>query len=239
MDSRHKAGNDGMEEIVAAKEAPMHLFAHPFSSFCQKVLIALYENETPFEFRMLGPDHPDNGVEWAALWPMKKMPLLVDGDRVVMEATGIIEYLAAAHPGPVALIPVDPLLAAEVRMLDRIFDLHVSVSQQKFVFDALRPESDRDPYGVRQADEQLDTIYGWLDQRMQDRTWAVGETFTMADCAAAPALFYADWTQAIPERFAALKAYRARLLARPSVARCVDEARPYRAFFPLGVPDRD
>lgn len=217
----------------------MHLFAHPFSSFCQKVLIALYENRTPFEGRMLDPDHPDNLAEWSSLWPMKKMPVLVDGDRVVVETSAIIEYLAVAHPGLVKLIPDDPLLAAEARMMDRIFDLHVSVPQQKFVFDALRPESGRDPYGVQQAGEQLDTIYAWLDQRMAGRRWAVGDTFTMADCAAAPALFYADWTHAIPERFAALKAYRACLLARPSVARCVDDARPYRAFFPLGAPDRD
>lgn len=217
----------------------MHLFAHPFSSFCHKVLIALYENGTPFEGRMLDPEHPDNLAAWATAWPMKKMPVLVDGERVVVETSAIIEYLAVAHPGPIQLIPADPLLAAEVRMMDRIFDLHVSVPQQKFVFDALRPESDRDPYGVQQARDQLDAIYPWLDQRMQGRTWAVGDTFTMADCAAAPALFYADWTHAIPERFEALIGYRHRLLARPSVARCVDEARPFRHFFPLGAPDRD
>jgi Glutathione S-transferase len=217
----------------------MDLFAHPFSSFCQKVLIALYEKDLPFTFRLLEPSEPANGEEWARHWPLKKMPLLVDGDRVVVEATAIIEYLEAAYPTPARLIPADPLVAAEVRMMDRIFDLHVSVPQQKFIYDVLRPESVRDPFGVEQAAEQLDTLYAWLDERMQDRTWAVAEQFSMADCAAAPALFYADWTHPIPERFATLRAYRARLLARPSMARCVEAARPYRAYFPLGAPDRD
>lgn len=217
----------------------MDLFAHPFSSFCQKALIALYEKALPFTFRLLEPTEPQNNAEWARHWPLKKMPLLVDGERVVVEATAIIEYLEAAYPTPGRLIPADPLVAAEVRMMDRIFDLHVSVPQQKFIYDVLRPESVRDPFGVEQAAEQLDTLYAWLDERMQDRTWAVAEQFSMADCAAAPALFYADWTHPIPERFATLRAYRARLLARPSMARCVEAARPYRAYFPLGAPDRD
>lgn len=124
-------------------------------------------------------------------------------------------------------------------MMDRVFDLHVSVPQQKFVFDVLRPEADRDPYGVAQAGQALDAIYAWLDQRMANRQWAVGDDFSLADCAAAPSLFYADWTHPIPERLAALRAYRARLLARPSMARCVEDARPFRAWFPLGAPDRD
>ena len=157
----------------------------------------------------------------------------------MLEATAIIEHLAARHPGPIALIPADPDLAVEARMMDRVFDNYVMTPQGKFVWDVLRPEGDRDPYGVNEARTMLETIYAWLDERMAARTWAVGDTFTLADCAAAPSLFYADWTHEIPARFTSLKAYRARLLARPSVARAVDGGRPYRHYFPLGAPDRD
>lgn len=215
----------------------LELFAHPFSSYCQKALIALYENDTPFTYRML----EDEGVgeEFAALWPLKRFPILRDDGRVVLETSIIIEHLHVRHPGPVKLIPDDPDLAVEVRMLDRIFDNYVMTPQGKFVFDSLRPEDRRDPHGVEEARQMLDATYAWLDQRMERRTWAVGESFTMADCAAAPSLFYADWTYPIPERHRHLKAYRARLLERPSVARAVDEARPFRHYFPLGAPDRD
>ena len=215
----------------------MKLYAHPFSSYCQKVLIALYENQTPFEYRML----EDEGAmaELTALWPMKRFPILLDDGRTIVEATSIIEHLAVHHPGAVELIPRDPAAAVEVRMMDRVFDNYVSTPQQKPVFDAIRAEADRDPYGVAQAMGVLDTIYAWLDDRMAGREWATEHGFSLADCAAAPFLFYADWTRPIPEQFSALKAYRARLLARPSVARAVDEARPYRSYFPLGAPDRD
>ncbi len=124
-------------------------------------------------------------------------------------------------------------------MLDRVFDNYVMTPQGKCVFDAIRPEADRDPYGVAEARRMLDTAYAWLDQRMAAREWAVGDAFSLADCAAAPSLFYADWTHAIPREFGNLHAYRTRLLARPSFARAVDGGRPYRAFFPLGAPDRD
>ena len=123
--------------------------------------------------------------------------------------------------------------------MDRFFDNYISTPQQKFVHDALRPESDRDPYGVREATAMLDKAYAWLDDHIADRTWACGDAFTLADCAAAPFLFYADWTHRIDARFANVRAYRERLLARPSFKRAVDEARPYRAYFPLGAPDRD
>ncbi|MBX3478178.1 MAG: glutathione S-transferase family protein [Brevundimonas sp.] len=215
----------------------LELFAHPFSSYCQKALIAFYENDIPFTYRML--EDPGVAEELAALWPMKRFPILRERDRVVLEATSIIEYLQVRHPGPTRLIPDDPDLAVEVRMMDRVFDNYVMTPQGKFVFDALRPADRRDPHGVEEAGRMLDTIYAWLDQRMKDRTWAAGETFTLADCAAAPSLFYADWTHGIPERFEALSAYRARLLRRPSFARAVEEARPFRAYFPLGAPDRD
>ena len=215
------------------------LFAHPFSSYCQKALIAFYENDIPFDFRMLSPDEPTNGEEFAQLWPIKRFPILVDGERTILEATSIIEHLQVRHAGPVRLIPDDPDLAVEVRMLDRVFDNYVMTPQGRCVFDAIRPEADRDPYGVRDARAMLDTIYPWLDARMAGREWAVGEAFSLADCAAAPSLFYADWTHAIPAELKHLHAYRARLLARPSFARAVDGGRPYRHFFPLGAPDRD
>ncbi|ATB32883.1 glutathione S-transferase family protein [Melittangium boletus] len=215
----------------------LKLYAHPFSSYCQKVLIALYENALPFELRKL--DNAQAAEELAALWPLKRFPVLVDEDRTVMEASIIIEHLQLYHPGPVRLIPEDPRAALEVRTLDRFFDNYVSTPQQKIVFNQIRPEAHRDPHGVAEARAMLDTAYGWLDGVMASREWAAGTTFSLADCAAAPFLFYADWTHAIDARFANVRAYRQRLLARPSFARAVDEARPYRAFFPLGAPDRD
>ena len=217
----------------------LQLFGHPFSSYTMKALIALYQNETPFEFRILDPDHPENTAELARRWPVARFPLLVDGAATVFETSAIIEHLAAFHPGPVSLIPADPKAAVPIRMLDRAFDSHVMSPMQTIVFDARRPEASRDAYGVAQAHTALDTIYAWLDQKVAGRHWAAGEAFTLADAAAAPALFYADWVHPIGEAHATLKAYRARLLARPSFARCIDDARPYRHFFPLGAPDRD
>ena len=215
----------------------IELFAHPFSSYCQKVLIALYENDVPFIFRML--EDAGVGEELASLWPMKRFPILRENGRVVLESSIVIEYLHVRHGGPVKLIPEDPDLALEARMLDRFFDNYVMTPQGKFVFDALRSADSRDPCGVEEARKMLDTSYDWLDQHMAGRTWAVGESFTLADCAAAPSLFYADWTHRIPEHYASLLAYRARLLQRPSFARAVDEARRFRHYFPLGAPDRD
>lgn len=217
----------------------LQLFGHPFSSYTWKALIPLYENATPFTFRIIEGDHPENAAELARLSPMGKFPLLVDGETSVFEATSIIEYLAAFYPGPVALIPADPAAAVTTRMLDRVFDNYVMGAMQVAVSDALRPPGNSDPYGMAQARAGLDRIYAWLDTALVGRDWAIGADFTMADCAAAPSLFYADWVYPIDDRFATLKAYRARLLARPSVARAVDEARPYRHYFPLGAPDRD
>lgn len=216
----------------------LQFYGHPFSSYCQKVLIALYENDTAFEWRVLEQD-ADTASEFAALWPLKRMPLLQDGDRTVVESSIIIEYLDRHHPGHTPLIPADPELALEARMLDRFFDSYVHTSLQKVVTDRLRAEPDRDSPGVAQARATLETAYAWLDKKMAGRHWATGDNFSIADCAAAPALFYADWTQPIPATHANLKAYRERLLSRPSFARAVDEARPYRPYFPLGAPDRD
>lgn len=217
----------------------LQLYFHPFSSYCQKVLIALYENATAFEPQLLGaPDGPAM-KRLAELWPIRRFPLLVDGERTVIEATCIIEYLGLHRPGAVRLIPEDPEAALEVRMLDRFFDNYISTPQQKIVFDAMRTETDRDPCGVRDARAMLETAYAWLDKHMADREWAAGARFSLADCGAAPFLFYADWTHPIGDAHPNVVAYRRRLLARPSFARAVDEARPYRGFFPLGAPDRD
>jgi glutathione S-transferase len=212
------------------------LYSHPFSSYCQKVLIALYENATPFEYRNL--EDPAAKAELAMLSPLGRFPVLVDGERTLLESTAIIEHLQLHAPGPVRLIPAGDA-GTEARMFDRVFDHYVMTPMQKIVGDRLRPESGRDAYGVADARSSLDRIYPWLDARLGRRTWAVGEEFTLADCAAAPALFYADWTHPIPGHCVNLRGYRARLLARPSFARAVDEARPFRGYFPLGAPDRD
>jgi glutathione S-transferase len=217
----------------------LQLYAHPFSFYCQKVLIALYENRTPFAYRMLSAEDPQPLAELTARWPFARFPVLVDGGRTVAEATIIIEHLALHHPGPVRLLPSDPRAALEVRFMDRCFDNYLATPQQKIVSDRLRAEHERDPRGVAAARAMLDTAYAWLETTMAGRTWAAGDGFSLADCAAAPFLFYADWTHPIDAAFANVLAYRRRLLARPAFARAVDEARPYRALFPLGAPDRD
>ncbi|MFD1610259.1 glutathione S-transferase family protein [Sphingomonas tabacisoli] len=217
----------------------MELYGHPFSSYTWKALIAFYENDLPFTFRALGPDEPENGAAFGRLWPIGKFPLLVDDGQPVMEASTIIEHLQLYHPGPVRLIPDDPKAALEVRMLDRISDNYIMFNMQCVVGDALRPPERRDPIEVEQVKTKLETAYRWLDGWMAGREWAAAGAFSLADCAFGPALFYADWVHRIPDELANVKAYRARLLARRSIVRCVDEARPYRAFFPLGAPDRD
>src|ERR1043166_2346989 len=195
----------------------MKLFAHPFSSYSQKVLIPLYENRTPFEYQQLGGDAAIE-AEHLRLWPIKKMPTLEDRGRVVIEATIIIEYLDLHHPGPVRMLPEDPKAALEVRMLDRFFDNYVMTPMQKIVGDHLRPADRRDPHGVTEAHVLLDKAYAWLEQRLGE-AWAAGDRFSLADCAAAPSLFYADWVHPIGKAFSNVHAYRRRLLAWPSFAR--------------------
>jgi glutathione S-transferase len=215
------------------------LYGHPFSSYTQKVLIALYENNTPFEFRDIGPDTPQYTAEWLQRWPLRKFPLLLDGERSVVETSIIIEYLQLQFPGPVRLLPADPMAALDVRFLDRFFDLHVMSPVQHAVGAAMTGDPVKRQEGLAHAVEKLELAYAWLEGQLVDRPWAAGSGFTLADCAAAPSLFYADWTHPIAEAFPVLRAYRARLLARPSFARAVEEARQYRSFFPLGAPDRD
>jgi len=214
------------------------LYAHPFSSYCQKVLVALYENGTPFTLRILDGS-PAVKEEFIALWPLGRMPLLRDGARTVVESTIIIEYLDMYHPGPRPLVPADAGQALDVRFMDRFFDQYVMTPMQAIVHDRLRPPEQRHAPSVAEGREALDTAYRWLDQRMAVRTWAAGDAFSLADCAAAPSLFYADWAHPIAPRFEHVTAYRQRLLAHPPAARAVDEARPFRAYFPLGAPDRD
>lgn len=215
----------------------IELFAHPFSSYSQKAITALYENATPFEFKLLEQGQAALD-EFYALWPIGRFPLLREGDRIVPEATMIIEYLHVHHPGPIKLIPDDPDAAIEVRMMDRFFDNYVATPQQKLVFDLIRPEDERDPRGVTEARAMLDKAYAWLDERMAGREWAAGD-FSMADCSAGPQLFYADWSHPMDGRFPNVAAYRQRLMARPAFKRAIDEARPYRSYFPGGAPDRD
>ena len=217
----------------------LQLFSHPFSSYCQKAVIAFYENDLGFTYRLLGPDDPATGAEFAKLWPIGRFPMLVDDGETVFEATVIIEHLGLHHAGPVELIPGDARAALPVRMLDRFFDNYVMTPMQKIVGDAIRPDAERDPRGVREARELLDRSYAWLEAHLVGREWATDAGFTLADCAAAPSLFYADWAHPIGDRFPTVSAYRRRLLDRPSFARAVDEARPYRPLFPLGAPDRD
>ena len=215
------------------------LYGHLFSSYTQNVLIALYENATPFEFRGIGQESPQHVAEWLRRWPLRKFPLLVDGERSIVETSIIIEYLQLAHPGPLRLLPDDPMAALDVRFLDRFFDLHVMNAAQYAVDGALTGDPIKRRDGQAIADEKLARAYVWLEAHLAGKTWAAGTDFTLADCAAAPALFYADWTYRIADTFPTLRAYRTRLLARPSFARAVDDARVYRPLFPLGAPDRD
>lgn len=217
----------------------MELYAHPFSSYCQKVLVALYENDIPFTFRMLSPEHAQNLDELARLWPLRRMPVLVDGSRPVFESSIIVEYLDQHHRGRVRWLPEPPDAALQVRLLDRFFDQYVMTPMQRIVADYLRPAEHSDAFGVAEARKLLDAAYAWLEPTLAGREWAAGGAFTLADCAAAPSLFYADWVHPIPEACGRVRAYRKRLLARPSFARAVDEARPYRPLFPPGAPDRD
>jgi len=215
----------------------LSLYLHPLSSYVQKAKTAFYEKDIPFEAKMLDGSDPV-ASEFAALWPIGRFPALDDDGRLIFEATSIIEYLDARFPDTRRLVPEDPLAAVEVRMWDRFFDNYISYPQQRIVYTAIGREPDTGDDGARWK-AAFDTAYALLDKRMADRIWVAGD-FSLADCAAAPSLLYADWTYPIPERFEALRAYRERLLARPSYARALDEARPYRHMFPLGAPtDRD
>ncbi len=217
----------------------LELYGHPFASFVWKPLIALYERNVAFTFRMIDGNHPENQACIAELSPTGQFPALMDGTRSVVESNAIIEYLDLYHGEAARLVSADSGEALEARMMADVFDDYIHVPMQRIVGDALRAKGESDPRGVADAHALLERSYAWLDKRLKGLDWAACGRFTIAECAAAPALFYSDWVHPIPEPLTALAAYRARLLARPSVARVVDEARPYRSFFPLGAPDRD
>jgi glutathione S-transferase len=213
------------------------LYAHPFSSYCQKVLMALWENDTPFAYRHM--EEPGAAEELADLWPIRKFPVLVDGNSTIVETSIIIEHLDLHHRGSVRFLPDGPADALEVRLLDRFFDQYVMNAAQGAVAESLRTAPDRLDEAKQSAAKALEVAYAWLEQRLDGREWAAGDDFSLADCAAAPSLFYGDWVHAIDDAYPRLRAYRARLIARPSFARAVEEGRKYRSYFPLGAPDRD
>jgi glutathione S-transferase len=212
------------------------LYAHPFAAYCWKVLIALYENATPFAYRVI-----EDAAGWGeleALWPIKKFPLLRDGETTIVESSVIVEYLMLHHPGNAPMIPASANAALQVRFMDRFFDHYVMTPMQTLVSDRMRAEKERDAKGVADARKKLDVAYAWLEQRVTPEAWLCGG-FSLAECSAAPALFYADWVHPLGDRFPGVCAYRRRVLSRSSVARVVDEARPYRKLFPQGAPDQD
>lgn len=209
------------------------LHSHPLSAFCWKVLIALYENGAPFEERLVDLGDRQARAAFAALWPTAKIPLLEDDGRVVPETSIMIEYLDEKHPGAVRLLPADPDARLEARLWYRLFDLHVAVPMQRFIGQVLRPEAARDSQEMEQALAALGLAYDLIEERLAGRTWAAGETFSMADCAAAPALFYAAIVSPFPEGHTTLAAYFERLMARASVRKAIAGARPYFEIFPL------
>ena len=210
------------------------LHFHPLSSFCHKVLIALYENGTPFTPQLVDLGNAEQRDAFRKLWPVGKFPVLRDDarDQTVPESSVIIEYLDRHYPGRARFIPDDPDLARQTRFGDRFFDLHVHMQMQKIVGDRLRPADKRDPYGVEQARDLMGRALGMLECAVAKQTWAVGEVFTMADCAAAPALFYSDKVAPLLPGFPNAAAYLERLKQRPSYARALKEAEPYFQFFP-------
>ena len=213
---------------------PLRLYMHPLASFCQKVLIALYENGTPFEPHIVDLGNETSREAFKKIWPIGKFPVLRDEalDRTIPESSIIIEYLAQHYPGRTELVPADADRARETRLRDRFYDLYVMEPMQKIVTDKLRPVGHNDSHGVAQARVLLETAYGMIEQDMATKTWAMGEDFSMADCAAAPALFYANLVQPFGATHKHVSAYHKRLMQRPSVARVVEEARPYMTLFP-------
>ncbi len=212
------------------------IYGHPLASFYWKAAIALYERDVPFEFLMVDPGHPQNVEAVGRYAPTGQFPVLVDGERAVIESAAIIEYLDLHHGDAPPLVPADAQQAIEVRQMDSVFDDYVMAPLTRMVVNAMRGEAGRDA----EAQATLDKSYRWLNGWMAGRTWAAGDDFSLADIAAATSLFYAHWGYAVPQEHAALRAYRARLLQRPSVARVIKEAKPWFEYFPLkdrGSPD--
>jgi glutathione S-transferase len=213
----------------------LKLYFHPLASFCHKALIALYENGIAFEPVLVDLSDEASSAAFRAVWPMAKMPVLRDDgrDRTVAESTIVVEYLDAFYPGTTRLLPADPDRAWQTRLWDRFYDHYVQEPMQKIVTDRLRPAGDNDAWGVEQAKAQLHQVYALIEQQLDARTWTMGDAFTLADCAAAPALFYADTVVPFDENQPRLRAYLDRLMARPSFARVLEEAQPFFRLFPL------
>ncbi|TGQ67542.1 glutathione S-transferase family protein [Mesorhizobium sp. M00.F.Ca.ET.186.01.1.1] len=207
---------------------------HPLASFCWKPLIAFYENGTPFVPVIVDLGDEQSRAAFLKISPTGKMPALRDDkrDRTVLESTIVIEYLAAHYPGPLELIPADVDLAIQVRQADRFYDFYVQEPMQKIVGDRLRPQDKTDPFGVEQARSQLRNSYAIIEQEMRSKDWAAGDAFTMADCAASPALFYANKVEPLGDKYPAVKRYHDRLLERAAFARVIEEAQPYFKLFP-------
>jgi glutathione S-transferase len=212
----------------------LKLYFHPLSSFCQKALVALYENDTPFEPVIVDLFDAKSSAALKAIWPIGRFPVLRDeaNDRTVPESSIIIEYLDQHYPGRTQLVPADAELARQMRLQDRFYDLYVNVPMQKVVTDKLRPPGKNDPYGVEAARTLLHTACSMIEQEMATKTWATGDAFTMADCAAAPALFYANMLTSLGDTYPNTAAYLRRLMDRPSFARAIKEAQPYFALVP-------
>jgi glutathione S-transferase len=214
---------------------PLTLYYHPLSSYCHKVLIALYENGTAFTPHLVELHKPESRDAFKAIWPVGKFPVLREEatGRVIPESTTIIEYLDLHHPGPLKLIPDDPAAAFDVRALDRFFDLHVHTHMQRIIGERLRPTDNKDPFGLEQARAALAVALGIAEKNMTGRTWAAGGNFTLADCAAAPPLLYLDMAVApLAGAYPQLAAYLGRLKQRPSYARALAEAQPYIHLVP-------
>jgi glutathione S-transferase len=216
------------------KPMSLKLYFHPLSSFCQKVLVALYENGTPFEPHIVNLFDEASSAAFKKIWPIGKFPVLRDEgrDRTIPESSIIIEYLQQHYPGKMRFIPSDAELARQMRFRDRFYDLYVNVPMQKIVTDRLRPAGKNDSYGVEQAKGLLRTAVGMIDKRMATSKWAMGDDFTMVDCAAAPALFFADKVMPLSGTYPNAAAYLARLMQRPSFARAAKEAEPYLNLVP-------
>jgi glutathione S-transferase len=216
------------------------LYFHPLSSFCWKVLIALYENDTPFVPQMVDLGNAAERAALLKLWPIGKFPVLRDdaGDRTIPESSIIIEYLDDHYPGRTRFIAADEKLALQTRLRDRFYDLYVHLSMQKIVGDRLRPQGKQDPHGVEEARARLQSCYGMIDKEVATRTWAMGEAFSIADCAASPALFYANKVMPFGDENKNLTAYFDRLTARPSFVRVIKEAEPYFRMFPQETGSR-
>lgn len=217
------------------RNSDLVLYLHPLASFCHKVLIALYENGAKFESKLVDLSDNDSRDELLSQWSVGKIPILRDRlhKKTIPETSIIIEYLDMNYPGKVKLIPDDPNLVLEVRLWDRFFDMYVSDPMQKIVLDQIRPDGKHDPYGVDQSITKLSIVYEMLEAQLNSKEFIAGEFFSMADCSAVPALFFADTILSFRNDYPKLTNYYERLLKRHSVMRTIEEAEPYFQFYPF------